>query len=211
MPFGKRYPPEWIHDPSSSTENTMVPDPTKPTIGDTWSAMENLVKKGLVKTIGVANFNAALLLQLLQTATIKPSVNQIELHPRLQQSRLLSFCASHDIAVTGFSPLGSTGYVQIGMDRGEGVGLLDNPSITAIAEKHGKTPAQVLLGWGAQRGTAVIPKCSSLGRLRENLNVMDFRLDEEDFRVIGELDKNWRYNDPGVFAVGMGGDYPIWD
>ena len=189
----------------------MVPDPNCPTIQQTWAAMENLVEKGLVKNIGVANFNAALLLQLLQTAKIKPAVNQIELHPRLQQSRLVSFCQSRGIQVTGFSPLGSTGYVQIGMDRGEGVGLLENPDILSIASKHSKSPAQVLLGWGTQRNIAVIPKCSSLNRLKENLDVLDFKLDEEDMEKIAALDRNLRYNDPGVFCKGMGGDYPIWD
>ncbi|GMI45239.1 hypothetical protein TrCOL_g4006 [Triparma columacea] len=211
VPFDKRYPPEWVHDPDSETENVMVPDPTSPTIHETWAAMESLVEKGLVKNIGVANFNAALLLQLMQKATIKPCVNQIELHPRLQQSRLLKFCQDHGVQVTGFSPLGSASYVQIGMDRGQGTGLLSEPAVVEIAEKYGKSTAQVMLRWGVQRGTAVIPKCSSEERLKENLNVLDFVLDDEDEGKIRELDRNLRYNDPGVFCKDMGGDYPIWD
>lgn len=190
VPFDKRYPPEWVHDPDVEGEDKMIEDPTRPTIGETWKAMEELVRKGLVKNIGVANFNSALILQVLQTATIPPSVNQIELHPRLQQDRLLEFCKGKGIAVTGFSPLGSTGYVQIGMDRGEGVGLLENEVVVEISQKHSKTPAQVLLRWGTQRGHAVIPKCSSLNRLIENLSSTDFNLDDEDMERIGKLDRN---------------------
>lgn len=110
VPFETRYPPEWTHDPSG--ENVMVPDPVS--ISETWSAMESLVEKGLVKDIGVANFNAALILELLKKSKIKPAVNQIELHPHLSQDRLVEFCKAKGIAVTGFSPLGSGSYIELG-------------------------------------------------------------------------------------------------
>jgi D-xylose reductase len=134
-----RYPPEWIHDPAASSprmEGADVP------LSETWEAMESLVSKGLVKNIGVCNFNAALLMELLKTATIKPSVNQIELHPALQQSRLLEYCKNKDIQVVAFSPLGSAGYVSIDMDKGSGVGLLQDAKIIDIGKKYGKTAAQ---------------------------------------------------------------------
>lgn len=97
------------------------------------------------------------------------------------------------------------------MDNGQGIGLLQDPLILSLASKHSKSPAQILLRWGVQRGTAIIPKTSSERRLRENLDVFDFELEEEDVEGIEGLNRNMRYNDPGVFCKGMGGDYPIWD
>jgi len=152
----------------------MVPAQERCTLGDTWAAMERLVEKGLVRNIGVANFNAGLLLEILKTAKIQPAVNQIELHPHLNQKRLVQFCKDKGKAVTGYSPLGSSGYVEIGMDRGQSVGLLQNPSVLEIAARVGKTPAQVLLRWGVQKGNAVIPKTSSVARLRENKDLFGF-------------------------------------
>jgi diketogulonate reductase-like aldo/keto reductase len=207
VPVETRYPPEWTHEVGGVMEE---PD-EKYTLGQTWAAMERLVDLGLVRNIGVANFNAALLLEVSKTARIQPAVNQIELHPHLSQKRLVDFCQKRGVVVTGFSPLGSSGYVEIGMDRGQSVGLLQDPKIVAIAERHGKSPAQVLLRWGVQRGTAVIPKTSSAGRLRENLDIFDFELTAEDMDAIYALNRDMRYNDPGVFCKGMGGDYPIWD
>jgi D-xylose reductase len=203
-----RYPPEWIHDPNAASprmEGADVP------IHETWEAMENLVAKGLVKNIGVCNFNAALLMELLKSAKIKPSVNQIELHPALQQNRLIEFCKGKDIQVVAFSPLGSSGYVSIDMDKGSGVGLLQDPQIIELGKKHGKTAAQVILRWNIQRGCCIIPKSSTIARMKENLSAKDFVLDEEDMAYMSTLERNCRYNDPGVFCVGMGGDYPIWD
>lgn len=147
----------------------------------------------------------------LTSLVTQPAVNQIELHPHLSQRRLVDFCKAKGIAVTGFSPLGSGSYVELSMDQGRGVGLLKDPAVLSIASKHGKTPAQVLLRWGVQRGNAVIPKTSSAARLAENLDVFGFELEGEDMEALYGLNLNARYNDPGVFCKGMGGDYPIWD
>ncbi|GMH94562.1 hypothetical protein TL16_g12941 [Triparma laevis f. inornata] len=147
----------------------------------------------------------------MKKSKIKPAVNQIELHPHLSQNRLVEFCKGKGITVTGFSPLGSGSYVELGMDNGQGIGLLQDPLILSLASKHSKSPAQILLRWGVQRGTAIIPKTSSERRLRENLDLFDFELEEEDVEGIEGLNRNMRYNDPGVFCKGMGGDYPIWD
>ena len=113
----------------------MVPPDSPYTLNDTWAAMERLVEKGLVRNIGVANFNSALLLELLKTAKVKPAVNQVELHPHLSQRRLVEFCKARDIAVTGFSPLGGSSYIELGLDAGQGLGLRQDPVVLEIAEK----------------------------------------------------------------------------
>ena len=212
VPFEKRYPPEWVHDPSSKTQNVMIAEESGVTIAETWAAMESLLKKGLVKNIGVANFPAVLILELLKTAKVLPAMNQVELHPYLSQTRLIDFCKSKGINVTGFSPLGSAGYVEIGMDCNEsrGPGLLHEPLIKELAVKYGRSPAQILLRWGVQRGTAVIPKTSSVARMIENRDLYNWDIEEGDMARIFELNKDWRFNDPGEFCKGMGGDYPLY-
>lgn len=112
VPFETRYPPEWFHDPTAANPR-MEEDPVS--IEETWRAMENLVKQGLVKNIGVCNFGCSILRDLLSYAEIKPSVLQIELHPFLTQKNLIRFCKINNIAVTGFSSFGGTSYIEIGM------------------------------------------------------------------------------------------------
>ena len=124
---------------------------------------------------------------------------QVELHPYLTQEKLLRFCRENDIAVTAFSPLGAQSYFSLNMARPEEA-VLDRAVVRETARRHGKTPAQVLLRWGVQRGTAVVPKTSRPERLAENLAVFDFELSDEEMREIGGLDRGRRFNDPGVFA-----------
>ena len=208
VPFDKRYPPEWIFDPAATTprmEFEHVP------MHDTWRAMEDLVRSGLVRNIGVCNFNCSLLRDLLSYASIRPAVLQVELHPYLTQEKLLRFCHEERIAVTGFSPLGAHSYFQLNMaDARESV--LDQPVIREIAQRHQKTPAQVVLRWGVQRGTAVIPKTSSIARLSENLAVFDFALTADEMAAVAGLDRNRRFNDPGVFCEQAFGTFcPIYE
>lgn len=197
----ERYPPEWLKDGKLVEER--VP------IAETWAAMEKLVDEGLVKHIGVANFSAVLLMDLLSYARIKPAVLQVEMHPYLQQPRLLELCRREGIAVTAFSPLGAGSYVELDMDKGDR--LLEDPVLKAIADKKGRSVAQVALRWGVQRGTVVIPKTSKVERLRENIELFDFELDQADMEAIRKLDRGTRYNDPGEFCVGMGKSIPIYD
>ena len=126
--------------------------------------------QGLVRNIGVANLTCAGMRDLLAASTIPPAVLQVELHPYLQQSKLLRFCREHGIAVTGFSPLGSNSYVELSMAT-SGDSVLAEPTVTRIAAKHGKTPAQIVLRWAVQRGTSIIPKSSKPDRLRENVSL----------------------------------------
>lgn len=208
VPFNVRYPAGWHYDPTASTP-TMEYDPVP--IIETWTAMEELARSGLAKTIGVSNFNIALIRDLLAQCSIRPGVLQVESHPYLTQSKLLRFCQQELIAFTAFSPLGAPSYVPIGMAK-ESDSVLETPSIREIASHHRKTPAQVVLRWGIQRGTAVIPKSSRATRLKENLDIMNFELSEAEMNSIGSLDRGQRFNDPGVFCEQAFGSYfPIYE
>jgi diketogulonate reductase-like aldo/keto reductase len=209
VPFEKRYPPEWIHNPDVPGEDTLVLDYVP--IAETWTAMESLVDEGLVKNLGVCNFNVALLMDLLGSCHIRPAMLQVEVHPYFQQPKLIDFCARENIAVTALSPLGSSSYKDISMDMGHGVGVLKDPVIESIAKRLGKSPAQVVLRWGVQRGTCVIPKTTKPERLVENMSVFDFSLTGDDMNSIRSLERGARYNDPGDFCTDMGFPIPIYD
>ena len=191
-----RYPPGWFFEPDApnpSMQSIKVP------VAETWGAMEELVDAGLVRTIGVCNFGISLLRDLQAGARIQPSSLQVEMHPRLTQEKLLRFCNQENIAVTAFSPLGAPSYVPLGMAK-ETDSLLINQDILKIADVVQRTPAQVLLRWGVQHGTAVVPKTSQPKRLKENISLFDFSLSEEQMLIIDGLNKNHRFNDPGDFC-----------
>jgi D-xylose reductase len=196
VPFEKRYPPGWFHEPESPQSHM---EPARVPISETWQAMEDLVRAGLVRNIGVCNFNVSLLRDLLSYAQIAPAVLQVELHPLLAQEKLLRFCREKGIVVTAFSPLGAASYFSLGMAE-PAESVLEHPTVRDAASRHRKTPAQVVLRWGVQRGTAVIPKTTSPERLRENLAIFDFELSAAEMAAIARLDRNRRFNDPGVFC-----------
>jgi len=164
-------------------------------VRETWEAMEELVKAGLVKAIGVANFTAPMLVDLFSYAKVAPAVNQIELHPYFQQTALVEFCQYKKMAVTGYSPLGSPGNFK---DKGFPI-LVDDPVIVKIASRHGKSPAQVLIRWGMQRGTVVIPKSVTPARIKENIEVFDFELSAEEMDSIAALNRNQRFVNSAVW------------
>jgi len=211
VPIEERYPPEWCTDAGVME---IVPVP----VTETWQAMEALADAGLAKAIGVSNFSCSLVQDLLATCRVKPAANQVEIHPYNAQASLSAFMAANGIAVTGFSPIGSSSYVEIGMDKGHSKGVLENDTTVAIATAHGATPAQVCLRWQIQRGHAIVPKSTNPGRLRENLaaGTDKFVLSAEQMAQITALDQKLRYNDPGEFTKGMGPQwaetgYPIHD
>lgn len=215
VPFEERYPPGWVHGPAPDPTLPAAPAPRMETVNiplaETWGAMEELVWAGLVRRIGVCNYSTALLRDLIAGARIPPAVLQVELHPLLAQEKLLRFCREQGIAVTAFSPLGAPSYVPLGMARPE-ESLLDHPLIIDTARDCGRTPAQVLLRWGVQRGTAVIPKTSRRERLRENLDLFDFTLTGAQMAAISSLDQGQRFNDPGVFCEAVFGTFcPIYE
>ncbi|KAI8086006.1 NADP-dependent oxidoreductase domain-containing protein [Halteromyces radiatus] len=151
---------------------------------DTWRAMEKLVEKGLVRSIGVSNFTIPLLEDLLSKATIPPAVNQVELHPYLAQSDLVEYSKEKGIVLTGYAPLGNPGMIG---KFGAKIELLSQPLILKLAEKYKKEPGQVLLNFGLNRGYAVIPKSTNKSRIESNL--VYFKMDQEDIDAIIDLDK----------------------
>lgn len=146
---------------------------------ETYRALETLYREGKVRAIGVSNFQPSHLDRLLQTAEVVPAVNQIELHPWLQQAELRSKHKELGIATEAWSPLG----------RGQ---VLADPVVGACASEHGKTPAQVILRWHMQLGNIAIPKASSESRIRENLHIFDFELSERDMTALAGLDRGHR-------------------
>ena len=196
VPFEKCYPPGWFHDPDANPPHM---EPARVPICETWRAMEDLLRAGLVRNIGVCNFNISLLRDMLAYAQIAPAMLQVELHPLLAQEKLLRFCREQGVAVTAFSPLGAASYFSLGMAE-PGESVLEQPVVRKAASRHGKTPAQVVLRWGVQRGTAVIPKTTRPERLRENLAIFDFALSADEMAAIARLDRHRRFNDPGVFC-----------
>ena len=201
--FNDRYPPEWIFNPGDEYP-AMEPDAVP--LSETWTAMEGLVENQLARKIGVCNYSAVLLHDLMSYARIKPAMLQIESHPYLTQEALIRTAQAYNIAVTAFSPLGALSYVSIGMATA-GDSVLSEPVVIKAAERAGATPAQVVLRWGVQRGTAVIPKTSKAERLMENLSLSNFSLTDDEMASISSLNQNRRFNDPGVFCEGAFGKF----
>ncbi|WP_153812619.1 aldo/keto reductase [Streptomyces sp. SUK 48] len=167
------------------------PLPARDTYVDTYKALEKLYADGRVRAIGVSNFLPEHLRRLAEETSVVPAVNQIELHPHLQQHAAREYHTEHGIRTEAWSPLG------------QGKGLLEVPAIVAIAQKHNRTPAQVVLRWHVQQGTIVIPKSVTPSRIRENIEVFDFSLDAEDLAAIGALNEDRRIGpDPATFDMG---------
>ncbi|MFJ3669244.1 aldo/keto reductase [Streptomyces sp. NPDC090106] len=164
------------------------PTPSRDLYVDTYKAFEKLYADGRIKAIGVSNFEVAHLERLIAETSVIPAVDQIELHPHLQQKAAREFHAEQGIATEAWSPLGS------------GKGLLEVPAIVAVAQKHGRTPAQVVLRWHLQLGNVVIPKSVTPSRIKENIEVFDFSLDDEDLAAISALGEDRRLGpDPETF------------
>lgn len=166
---------------------------------ETWRAMERLVEGGLVRAIGLSNFNSRQIDEIIAIATVKPAILQVESHPYLSQKALLTHCTARGVALTAYSPLGSPD--RAWRQSHEPV-VLEEPVIRSLADKYGKSPAQVIIRWQVQRGVLVIPKSVTPSRIMENIQVFDFALTEEEMDQIGSLDKNWRYIVPMIEADG---------
>jgi alcohol dehydrogenase (NADP+) len=164
------------------------------TLLDTWRAMEDLVDRGRCRAIGVSNVNLDALLPIYESARIKPAVVQVESHPYLPQTELLEFCRQNGVVLLAFAPLG----------HGTRPGLLEDPVILAIAERVKKTPAQVLLAWAVQRGTALLTTPKSAARARQNFEIS--ALPEDAFDEINGIETRQRLND--VVNTGSPGFIP---
>lgn len=155
---------------------------------ETWKAMEKLYRDGLVKAIGVCNFKVHHLEDLLRDCEVKPTVNQVEFHPLLTQKEVLNYCKENEIQMEAWAPL----------MRG---GVLGHPIITGIADKYGKTPAQVVLRWDLQHGVVTIPKSVREHRIKENGDIFDFELTNEEMNQIDSINEDRRTGpDPDVFV-----------
>ncbi|MCW7944128.1 oxidoreductase [Streptomyces hygroscopicus] len=167
------------------------PLPSRGKFVETYKAFEKIRAEGRAKAIGLSNFLPEHLETLLGATSVVPAVNQIELHPRLQQHAAREYHKKHGIATEAWSPLG------------QGKGLLEVPAIVAIAQKHGRTPAQIVLRWHLQLGNIVIPKSVTPSRIKENIDVFDFSLDTEDMAAISALNEDRRIGpDPATFDMG---------
>ena len=154
---------------------------------ETWRALEDLYKEGKIKAIGVSNFQIHHLENLLETAEIKPMINQIELHPKLAQAELRAFAAKHDMHIEAWAPLMQGG-------------LFENEILKGLAEKHGKSIAQIVLRWHLQNGIIVIPKSTKPKRIKENADLFGFELSQQDMDLIDSLDEHLRVGpDPDNF------------
>lgn len=159
------------------------------TLVDTWKAMERLVDLKLVRSIGVSNFSAEEIDEILSVARIRPAVNQIELHPYFNQKKMRDYCAKENILITSYCPLAN---LKRDNEREEDVCPLFNPVIQDIARLKSKTSAQVIIRWHLQHGLSVIPKTITPARLDENSQVYDFELSVEEMQRIDELEENHR-------------------
>lgn len=208
VPIETRYPPGWFFDPAAAKPKMEIDSVP---IAETWGAMEEIHEAGLAKHIGVSNFGCSLIRDLLSTASVRPAVLQVESHPYLTQEKLLRYCQQEQIAYTAFSPLGAGSYVPLGMAT-EAESVLKEEAVLEIAATHRKTPAQIVLRWGVQRGTAVIPKTRQVDRLHENINIFDFELSANEMQSIAKLNRHQRFNDPGAFCEpAFGCFYPIYE
>lgn len=152
---------------------------------DTWRAMEHLVDKGLVKSIGVSNFNSKQIERILANCRIKPVVNQVECNPTLNQKDLIAFCKKLDIAVTGYTPL-TKPHAWIADNTMPKPAIMDQ-RVVDLAKKRNKTPAQVVLRFLYQHGAIPIPKSANEARIKENINIFDFELAPEEVTIMESL------------------------
>ncbi|KAM8892671.1 aldo-keto reductase family 1 member C1 isoform 1-T1 [Spinachia spinachia] len=160
---------------------------------DVWRGMEALKASGKVKSIGVSNFNRLQLERLLALCRIPPAVNQIERHPYLVQTEMIEFCKSKNIALTAYSPFGSSQRPpEKSSEDLDPEKLLGDPVVADIAKKHRHSPAQILLRYHVQQGIAVIPKSDNPQHIMQNTKIFDFSLTEEDTRVLSGLDRGCR-------------------
>lgn len=167
---------------------------------ETWNAMIEAKEQGLVKHIGVSNFSIKKLEDLMAKTGDNPEMNQVELHPFLQQDKLLEFAKKNNIHLTAYSPLGSGDRIKE-MKAEDEPSLLDDPVIKKIAEKHSASPGQILIKWSVQRGTAVIPKSTSRNHIISNLESEKINLDEQDMEEIAKMDRHFRYVNGEFFVT----------
>ncbi|KAE8099339.1 hypothetical protein FH972_017329 [Carpinus fangiana] len=176
-----------IHWPVSMKKGSVGLKPenlTHPDIPSTWKSMEALYDSGKARAIGVSNFSSKKLGDLLEVARVPPAVNQVESHPSWQQPKLHAFCQSKGVHLSAYSPLGSPGTGRMKREV-----VLKNPILNAVAEKLGKSPAQVALRWGLQMGHSILPKSTNEARIKENFDVFDWSIPEDLLAKFSEIEQ----------------------
>ncbi|KAI1720524.1 aldo/keto reductase family domain-containing protein [Ditylenchus destructor] len=177
-----------LSQPEADAEGKFVPE-LVPLI-DTWRAVEKQYKSGTVKAIGVSNFNEKQLQELYNQAEIKPQNLQVECHILFPQNELVALCKKLNISVTSYGTLGSPGSIAI--RAGPDGNLFSHPLVVELAKKHNKTPAQILLRQMVQRGISTIPKSTNPGRVKENIDVFDFKISDEYMKRFDEIKERLR-------------------
>ncbi|CAO3635895.1 unnamed protein product [Cunninghamella blakesleeana] len=193
------YPGGWENTETGELEFERSP------LHQTWAEMEKLVDAKLTRNIGVSNCNVQTILDMLTYVRYKPAVLQVELHPYLQQQRLVKWVQKQGIQVTSYSSFGPQSYVELFEVKAEP--LLNHSTVETIATKHGKTTGQILLKWSIQRDVAVIPKSTNPDRLKSNLDLFGWELSADDVQQINNLERNLRFNDTTSYGL----DLPLFD
>jgi len=192
-----RYPGWWLDAEQKTIETAPVP------IQETWKALEEVVDRGIARSIGISNAQAQTVYDIQTYARHPISSLQIEHHPYLVQPDLVALAQEQGIVVTGYSSFGPQSFLELPPAfrlRPESCPkLFDVDVVQKAAKRVGKTPAQVLLRWATQRGVAVIPKSNNVDRLKQNLEVTDFDLTDDEIKAVSALDKGLRFNDPGFY------------
>ncbi|KAE8099340.1 hypothetical protein FH972_017330 [Carpinus fangiana] len=201
-----------IHWPVSMKKGSVGLKPenlTHPDIPSTWKSMEALYDSGKARAIGVSNFSSKKLGDLLEVARVPPAVNQVESHPSWQQPKLHAFCQSKGVHLSAYSPLGSPGTGRMKREV-----VLKNPILNAVAEKLGKSPAQVALRWGLQMGHSILPKSTNEARIKENFDVFDWSIPEDLLAKFSEIEQE-RLHKGNLFVAENFGAYKnieeLWD
>lgn len=207
-----------IHWPVAQVPGTTVPTGPEQLVSweelplaTTWEALLELKSAGLARQVGVSNFSLAKVQRVRDAVGEGPAVNQVELHPYLQQESLVAGCRALGTAITAYSPLGSPDSAEM-LGREDREPLLENETITQIAKLRDASPGQVLIAWALHRETSTIPKSTNPKRIRENFGALELELTDDDLNAIRSLDRHLRMVDGSLFTLGRGYSHAsLWD
>lgn len=176
---------------------------------ETWKELEKIVDAGLIRNIGISNFNVQSILDLLTYARIRPSILEIEYHPYLLQDRLVAWVKAQGIEIIAYASFGNTAFDAVPPSTAHLENLLTHPTVKKIAEKHKRNGGQVLLTFSTQQNIIVIPKSVQESRMKSNLDLFSFKLDEQDIDDLKALNANARFND--FFPNTFGFEFPLFE